>query len=151
MSEAARASNVTVRPARANDVARLAELAGQLGYSSTPEQVAKRLEGLRGSGDHAVFVAEGSGGEIAGFIGVFVNRAVETDARAEISGLVVDEAARSQGAGKQLLDRAEEWAREQGCRAIRLRSNVIRERAHEFYLRHGYCHYKTQKAFRKDL
>ena len=32
-----------------------------------------------------------------------------------------------------------------------LRSNVIRERAHAFYERHGYTHVKTQKAFRKQL
>jgi len=28
---------------------------------------------------------------------------------------------------------------------------VWRERAHGFYLRNGYEHYKTQKAFRKGL
>jgi hypothetical protein len=28
---------------------------------------------------------------------------------------------------------------------------VIRERAHTFYERQGYEHYKTQKAFRKPL
>jgi GNAT superfamily N-acetyltransferase len=50
-----------------------------------------------------------------------------------------------------LLGRAERWAREKGCRAIGLRSNVIRDRAHVFYERHGYKHTKTQKSFRKDL
>jgi GNAT superfamily N-acetyltransferase len=50
-----------------------------------------------------------------------------------------------------LLARAERWAREKGCRAIGLRSNVIRDRAHAFYERHGYKHVKTQKSFRKDL
>jgi hypothetical protein len=28
---------------------------------------------------------------------------------------------------------------------------VIRDRAHKFYERQGYEHYKTQKAFRKPL
>ena len=32
-----------------------------------------------------------------------------------------------------------------------VRSNVIRERAHQFYERTGYEHYKTQKSFRKPL
>jgi hypothetical protein len=32
-----------------------------------------------------------------------------------------------------------------------VRSNVIRDRAHKFYERQGYEHYKTQKAFRKPL
>jgi hypothetical protein len=32
-----------------------------------------------------------------------------------------------------------------------VRSKVERERAHKFYARQGYEHYKTQKAFRKPL
>ncbi len=68
-----------------------------------------------------------------------------------MNGLVVDEAVRSQGCGWLLLDAGEKWARKKGCKGVSVRSNVIRERAHEFYLRHGYEHYKTQKAFRKTF
>jgi GNAT superfamily N-acetyltransferase len=140
-----------IRAAQAPDHARMAELAEQLGYPSTPEEIARRLQGIDGSADAAVFVAELAGGEIAGWIAVFVYRTVEADARAEVSGLVVDEGFRSQRVGEHLLAHAEEWAREAGCQAIGLRSNVIRERAHAFYERHGYTHVKTQKAFRKKL
>jgi GNAT superfamily N-acetyltransferase len=145
-------SAVAVRPARAEDNARLAELAGQLGYPSLAAEIAKRLAGMEGRRDYAVFVAQlASGGEIAGWIGVFIYRSVEADARAEISGLVVDEGVRSQGIGPRLLERAEEWARERGCAAMGVRSNVTRDRAHAFYERLGYEHHKTQKAFRKQL
>ncbi len=106
---------------------------------------------MRRSNEHAVFVAQLVSGEIAGWLAVFVYRVVEADARAEISGFVVDERYRSQRVGMHLLARAERWAREKGCRAIGLRSNVIRDRAHAFYERHGYQHVKTQKSFRKDL
>jgi GNAT superfamily N-acetyltransferase len=140
-----------IREPRAKDHARIAELAGQLMYASSADDIAKRLQGIRHSDEHAVFVAELAGGEIAGWIAVFLYRTVEADTRAEVSGLVVDERYRSQGIGLHLLSRAEEWAREHGCRAIGLRSNVIRERAHAFYQRQGYQHVKTQKSFRKDL
>ena len=139
-----------IREARPQDYARIAELAGQLGYPSSPEEIAKRLDDRRGLQEHAVFVAQ-RGDEIAGWLGAYVCRTVEADARAEISGLVVDPGFRSQGIGPLLLVRAEQWAREKGCRAIGLRSNVIRDRAHAFYERHGYKHTKTQKSFRKDL
>ncbi len=129
---------------------RIAELAGQLGYPSSPGEIANRAVGMKGSQEHAVFVAQ-LGGEIAGWLGTYVCRMVEADARAEISGLVVDEKFRSQGIGPLLLARAEQWALEKGCGEIGLRSNVIRDRAHTFYERHGYKHVKTQKSFRKDL
>src|SRR6202021_936353 len=75
--------------------------------------------------------------EIAGWIAVFVYRTVEADARAEVSGLVVEERFRSQRVGEHLLARAEDWARENGCQAIGLRSNVIRGRAPRSYGRPG--------------
>jgi GNAT superfamily N-acetyltransferase len=138
-------SGIEIRPSRAEDHGRMAELAGQLGYPSTGGDIAKRLAGMEGRRDYAVFVAQLASGELAGWIGV------EADWRAEISGLVVDERVRSQGIGPKLLERAEEWARERGCAAIGLRSNVIRDRAHGFYERLGYEHYKTQKSFRKKI
>ena len=140
-----------IRAPRESDYARIADLAGQLSYPSTLEEIARRLDGIKGSPDHAVFVAELESGEIAGWIAVFVYRTVEAAARAEISGLVVDERYRSQRIGERLLERSEEWARERGCGTIGLRSNVIRDRAHAFYERHGYLHVKTQKSFRKQL
>ncbi|HKS68423.1 MAG TPA: GNAT family N-acetyltransferase [Candidatus Acidoferrales bacterium] len=151
MSTGATESSITIRVPQTRDHGRLAELAGQLGYSSAGDEIARRLAGMQGSPDHAVFLAETPEGRIAGWIGVFLYRCVEADARAEISGLIVDERMRSKGIGNHLLERAEEWAREKGCLTASVRSNVIRERAHTFYERNGYKHIKTQKAFRKTL
>ena len=149
---AARAAEfaVEIREAQPQDYARIAELAGQLSYPSSPNEIAGRLAGMKRSNENAVFVAL-LGGELVGWLAVFVYRVVEANARAEISGFVVDERYRSQQIGLHLLGRAEGWAREKGCRAIGLRSNVIRDRAHAFYERHGYKHTKTQKSFCKDL
>jgi GNAT superfamily N-acetyltransferase len=141
----------TIRPAQTSDYAQIAVLAGQLSYPSTPEEIANRLAGMNGSADYAVFVAEIESGVIAGWIGMFVNRMVEADARGEISGLVVDERFRSLGIGERLLSTAEQWALEHKCKTIGLRSNVIRDRAHAFYERNGYAHLKSQKAFGKSL
>ena len=139
-----------IRGALPQDYARIAELAGQLSYPSSAEEIATRLEDMNRSSDHSVFVAA-LDGKVAGWLGVYVCRMVEAEARAEVSGLVVDQRFRSQGIGRHLLARAERWAREKGCGVIGLRSNVIRDRAHAFYERQGYKHEKTQKAFRKDL
>ena len=141
----------TIRAPREQDYAQLAELAGQLSYPSTSQDIAQRLKGMAGSAEHAVFLAEMPGGEIAGWIAVFILRGLEVNPRGEISGLIVDNRFRSQAVGKHLLAHAEEWTREKGFDVVGLRSNVIRDRAHAFYLREGYQHTKTSKTFRKKL
>lgn len=151
MTTSAKESGLEIRTPRTGDCSRMAELAGQLGYKATGVDIEKRLAGMDASPDYAVFVAELPSGEIAGWVGVFVYRCVEADTRAEINGLVVDDRMRSLGIGRHLMERAEEWARQKGCETVGVRSNVIRERAHAFYERLGYEHFKTQKSFRKDL
>ena len=142
---------VRIRLAEECDATALARLSGQLGYPSTQDQIRDRLRRLAPSARDSVFVAEADDGSVIGWVHVSANHLLETGTRAEINGLVVDEAQRSLGAGKRLLDEAERWAQAQGCESVNLRSNVVRERAHGFYLRNGYEHYKTQKAFRKKL
>jgi GNAT superfamily N-acetyltransferase len=144
-------SLVRVRRAVEEDAASLARLSAQLGYPCEPREAEERLRSLLPPTDHAVFVAETAEGAIAGWLHVSLCRLIESPLRAEVNGLIVDEAKRSLGAGKRLLEVAERWARERGCQNVNLRSNVLRERAHAFYLREGYEHYKTQKAFRKKL
>jgi GNAT superfamily N-acetyltransferase len=63
--------------------------------------------------------------------------------------LVVSETARGQRVGSALLAAAEAWAREQGFASMRVRSNIMRERAHRFYLREGYTEKKRQAVFLK--
>ena len=144
-------AGVRIRQAEERDATALARLSGQLGYPCTQDQIQDRLRKLAPSAKDSVYVAEAEDGGVIGWVHVSANHLLETGTRAEINGLVVDEAQRSLGAGKRLLDEAERWARARGCESVNLRSNIIRERAHDFYLRNGYEHYKTQKAFRKKL
>src|SRR5215472_862313 len=143
-------SACTIRPPQPEDASRMADLAGQLGYKCSREQVQKRLREMR-DGCYAFYVAELPDGQIAGWIGVYIFRSAVLDAFAEINGLVVDENNRSCGIGKLLLDAAEDWARSVGCEYFSVRSNSIRDRAHRFYTNNGFDLIKTQKVFRKPL
>jgi 3-methyladenine DNA glycosylase AlkD/GNAT superfamily N-acetyltransferase len=142
---------VKIRRAGSSDAPQLAELSGQLGYPTTAAEIQKRLRNLKPASKNALFVAESPGGGIVGWAHVSVTHLVEVGTRAELNGLIVADGQRSLGAGARLLEAAEDWARKRGCPSISVRSNVIRERAHTFYERQGYEHYKTQKAFRKTL
>jgi GNAT superfamily N-acetyltransferase len=142
---------VKIRRARAGDAAQLAQLSGQLGYPTTAAEIKKRLRRLKPASQNALFVAESQGAGVVGWAHVSVTHLVEVGTRAELNGLIVADGQRSLGAGARLLQAAEDWAHKHGCPSMSVRSNVIRERAHKFYERQGYEHYKTQKAFRKEL
>jgi GNAT superfamily N-acetyltransferase len=140
-----------VRTAQTQDCRRIADLAVQLGYECTEEEVHRRLGEMQSSRQYAVYVADLSGRHVVGWIAAFVFRAVELDTLAEISGLIVDEAHRCGGIGKLLLDATEEWAQHLGCSAISVHSNLTRERAHRFYTNNGFELMKTQRMLHKPL
>jgi GNAT superfamily N-acetyltransferase len=140
-----------VRAAQLRDCERMAELAQQLGYECTAKDVIDRLCDMQDAGQYAVLVAEVNGGQIAGWLGAYLFRSVETGTLAEISGLIVDKAIRSRGIGKALLNAFESWAQSVGCNVVSVRSNIRRGRAHRFYAGNGYAHIKTQKEFHKNV
>ncbi len=149
---AERSQNPRIRRARLADAPVIAQLSGQLGYPTTAVEMTERLaELLHRPRNGAVWVAEISAGEVIGWLHVSATPLLEVPLRAEVNGLVVDEKQRSLGAGAKLLEVAERWAAAKGCESMSVRSNMVRERAHGFYLQHGYEHFKTQKAFRKSL
>jgi GNAT superfamily N-acetyltransferase len=137
-----------IRPARLEDVERIATLMIALGYDVPVAALANRLD--RREERREVFVAT-CGDAVVGWAAVCGDEPFVEGFGAHLEGLVVDEAVRGQGVGARLLDATEAWARERGCAEMRVQSNVVRERAHVFYRRHGYATTKTQYQLRKRL
>lgn len=142
--------NYSIRPMIDDDIVAVAALCGQLGYPATTGEIRARFDAITARGAGVVLVAE-TNGSLLGWIHAAVSPVLETNLYAEIAGLVVDESCRSQGVGAALVEAAEEWARTAGCGAMRVRSRVMRERAHAFYERNGYVRIKTQHAFEKRI
>ena len=141
---------MNIRQAIASDAAALAALSTQLGYPSTAEEIAGRLDVLGGRPGNGVLVAEDGSG-VVGWLHVSGMYLLESPSFAEVLGLVVDEAHRGKGIGKQLLDDAARWAADRGFDRLRVRSNVIREDAHRFYEREGFRRTKTQVVLDRPL
>jgi GNAT superfamily N-acetyltransferase len=157
-------STMHLRVMTAADIERVAVLCGQLGYPSTTREVGDRFEILQRRADEGIFVAvddaparEAAGGGAAndggvvGWVHVRPMLTLESNPAAEIAGLVVDDGWHGRGVGRALVEAAETWAAEHGYAEMRVRSNVVRERAHEFYRRLGYEVIKTQANFRKAV
>ena len=141
---------VSIREYAATDAREVAKLCGQLGYPATEAQVTERAGKM--SPHSFLLVAEDSGSKaVVGWIELLLLTHLLSDSCLEISGLVVREEERSRGIGALLVSSAEERARRMGMRRVRVRSNVIRQRAHAFYRRLGYQDIKTSKVFEKQL
>jgi len=120
----------------------------QLGYVVPAADIAARLQRL--TSRREVFVAL-TGNAIAGCVSVSLDETLVDGHVASIESFSVDEMARSQGIGAKLLAAIEVWAQEHDCDEMNVRSNVVRERAHTFYLRNGYERVKAQALFRKQM
>jgi GNAT superfamily N-acetyltransferase len=141
--------STSVREALPSDAQRIASLGLQLGYEVPVAHVQRFMETLRDS--EALFVAVVPRAGVIGWVSIAESHTLTASARAEIHGLVVEDEFRGHGIGRALVAAAEAWARRRGCTALRLLSNVIRERAHDFYRDLGYDVLKTEHVFQKTL
>jgi len=139
-----------IRPWERKDIAQLAVLSGELGYATTGEQVARRLVEI-GTHGMVLVAADGDSDRVLGWIELQVITHLTSDPHLEICGLVVSGAARSRGIGSLLVGAAEKTALEKNVACLRVRSNIIRDRAHTFYERLGFANVKTSKVFEKAL
>jgi len=138
-----------IRAATTDDATALAVLSGQLGYPADAAAVLRRLDGVVAHHAGVVLVVVDPQGRLGGFAHIEPRRLLIAEPFAELAALVVSETARGQRVGGTLLAAAEAWAREQGFASMRVRSDILRERAHRFYLREGYLEKKRQAVFLK--
>jgi GNAT superfamily N-acetyltransferase len=143
-------SAAQIRPIQEEDTESAADLCSQLGYPTEASAMLARMRRIAADPNRAVLVAC-LDGAVVGWVDLSIEYHLQSEPLALIGGLVIAEAARGQGIGGQLCLAAEEWARRCGVTRMRVRSNVIRERAHAFYLRDGYKRVKTSAVFEKTL
>jgi len=143
-------SPLSIRRLTVDDAEAAAELCSQLGYPSSADDLRKRIDETSRRTDSVAFAAL-LNGEIAGWIDASIERHLQSAACAVIGGLVVREDSRGAGIGKRLCLEIEEWARSKSIPVLRVRSQIIREDAHRFYLREGYRKVKTSVVFEKPL
>jgi predicted N-acetyltransferase YhbS len=143
-------ADVTIRTARPSDAGEIAQLTNELGYELTESPASDRLSRILSRTDQQFFVANVDS-HVVGWVHVVLAEYVDAEAFVVIGGLVVNANHRRLGIGRALIDRAESWAREQGCSMVRLSSSATRGAAHRFYEAIGYTNIKTQYSFIKPL
>ncbi|MBA2174855.1 GNAT family N-acetyltransferase [Halobacillus locisalis] len=129
-----------IRTAREKDIGELANLMGELGYPTTTSEMEQRFEKISSNPSYNTQVAE-KDGKVVGMIGMMLGFHYEKNENyIRIVAFVVDSKYRKNGIGDKLIQKAEEWAMEQGLNKLVLNSGNRSDRnnAHEFYTNRGF-------------
>ena len=144
--------SVTLRLSQAEDALRICEISeSALGYVYPADATRRQLAHILARPTDRVWVACETDGRVIGFLHAADYETIHTGSLKNIISLAVEESSRGTGVGRLLLDAVENWAREEGCEAVRLVSGFNRVKAHAFYAHCGYNMRKEQKNFIKYL
>ena len=109
-------NTIVIRPAATQDIPALVGLTDELGYPDSEAEIRKRFEIISQSAGHKVFVALNN----ENVVGLMSFHALDILYGAgkigRITALIVTEKERGKGIGKMLVAKAEELARESGCK-----------------------------------
>lgn len=143
-------TGIVVRRMCLEDNEVISDLAAQLGYPVPADIIQKHILEINNHHDNCAFAALHEG-IVIGWIHAFFTIRVESAPFVEIAGLVVDEKYRRKSAGKELLEAVKCWAKTKNVTTIKVRSNIFRLDAHEFYYCMGFTRLKDQRIFCLDL
>jgi GNAT superfamily N-acetyltransferase len=137
-----------IRDATPADAPHLVELIRFLGHEIDEKSVRRNLAALKKTDETALVATLGK--DVVGLCGVAARVMIHREAPiGRISPLVVDEKAQGHGIGRMLVEAAEDWCRERGCKLVEVTSNDRRTAAHAFYRHMGYE--RTSMRFAKTL
>ena len=148
-------NEIIIRPTVREDLPSLCKIfQNDLGYPEcTMEILIRQFENLNPERE-AVFSAvfrEDFENVVCGVIHVEKYNVLYFPTMANILGLAVAEDFRRNGIGRKLLAHAEQWAKKNDIKQMRLNSGSRRIEAHEFYRAQGYKDDKMQLRFVKEM
>ena len=142
--------DIKIRKVEIGDADAIRDISAEgLGYSCDLTLVQKKIAALNASRE-AVFVAVADN-SVIGYIHIERYDVLYFETMANVLGLSVFKAYHKMGVGKALLFAAEDWARQNNIKMMRLNSGMNRTDAHGFYKHFGYVSEKDQKRFVKTL
>ncbi len=131
-----------IRPATADDAPAAIGLLVQLNeivHGQIDAGVEERLRAMLTLPQYAIFVAQDEQGRIVGLLTASQRWTLwHMGPCAIIEELVVDEAARGQGAGRALIQAAIEWAKAQACSEVEVSTGMDNTAAQALYRRLGF-------------
>jgi ribosomal protein S18 acetylase RimI-like enzyme len=135
-------TSLKIRPATSDDASAAVGLMAQLNevaHGQIDAGVEDRFRAMLNLPQYAIFVAEDEQGQIVGLLTASARWTLwHMGPCAIIEELVVDEAARGQGAGRALIQAGIEWAKAQACSEVEVSTGMDNTAAQAFYRRLGF-------------
>lgn len=148
-------NELTIRPLAESDLAEWLRLRQLLWDESTEDdQKAEMVDIIEDPESQFVAVADMGDGRLVGFLEASIRSHVEdceTENVGYLEGWFVDDDHRQMGLGGQLVELAEQWARQHGCTEMASDAevgNLVSQQAHS---KLGYIETSRLVHFRKDL
>lgn len=141
---------IYIRHISVKDAVPVTALSLELGYQMTVSETIANIASVDKSICDVAYVAL-LDEVVVGWIHVFYTIRLESGPFCEIGGLVVSKNIQGKGIGKLLIEKARKWAAERNINKLRVRCNVVRAGAHEFYVKSGFTENKQQKVFECNL
>ncbi|MBR9859401.1 GNAT family N-acetyltransferase [bacterium] len=141
-------AETSIRKATSNDHEQIQSLSRELGYDLDPEIQSRHLNHLLNNSSNLVLVAEMES-QVIGFIHAYAAITLTSTPFIEIAALIVGQHHQGQGVGRALVQAIETSF--PGFQNCRVRCNIKREEAHQFYKNLAYSSIKRQEIFQKSL
>lgn len=152
--------DVSIRPARADDCSRLAQLRAALWPEASVEDHAQELSAILDNRAPSLLpsihlAAEVSGGAVVGFVEVGLRSHADgcdpSHPVGFVEGWYVEESYRRQGIGRKLVAAAEDWARSQGCSEMASDTGIDQHLSQRAHVALGYQAVDRCVHYRKPL
>ncbi len=119
------------------EIERCYPVIAQLRPHVTAKEFVDRVRAQQAQGYRLAYLLAEDSGEAVAVAGFRVMEMLATGRTLYVDDLVTDEAQRSRGYGKAMLDWLQAHARDAGCATFSLDSGTQRREAHAFYFREG--------------
>lgn len=139
-------TNISLRFAQRSESEQLYDLLTQMGYKPDRETLPYTMAQLSESGADYILAAY-DGDRMVGWIHAVIMNRVTSGRYVEVVSLIIDHEYRRQGIGARLIKQASNWAASNNLPKVRVRCNMVREQAHEFYRALGFIINKEQRVF----
>ncbi len=140
-----------IREINISDSDEMYKLFSRNGYTAPEKKIKGNIKALIDEGCEKVFVETDDAGKVIGYVHIGSYKLLYFKPLANILGLLVDEAHRRRGIGRELIKVAKKWALENKFYGIRVISGNEGEKAHAFYKSLGFRFIKSQGNYRMKL